>query len=50
MNITTIIFDFAGPKMSIRIALANLPSEAYPIIGKDINDVMQEYYDEWNKK
>ncbi len=41
---------FAGPKSSIRLALANLPSEDYPVIGKNIKDVMQEYYDEWNKK
>lgn len=40
---------FAGPKSSIRIALANLPNEAYPIIGKNINDVMQKYYDDWKK-
>ena len=40
---------FAGPKASIRLALANLPSEAYPIIGKNIKDVMQEYYDDWSK-
>ncbi|MBD3232063.1 bifunctional aspartate transaminase/aspartate 4-decarboxylase [Candidatus Dependentiae bacterium] len=40
---------FAGPKSSIRIALANLESEAYPVIGKNIKDVMQEYYDGWKK-
>ena len=40
---------FAGPKSSIRISLANLPNEAYSIIGKNINDVMQEYYDNWSK-
>ncbi|MBD3273261.1 bifunctional aspartate transaminase/aspartate 4-decarboxylase [Candidatus Dependentiae bacterium] len=40
---------FAGPKSSIRIALANLSNDAYPIIGKNINDVMQEYYNNWKK-
>ena len=40
---------FAGPKSSIRIALANLDTKTYSVIGKNIKDVMQEYYDEWNK-
>ncbi|MFC1894608.1 bifunctional aspartate transaminase/aspartate 4-decarboxylase [Candidatus Dependentiae bacterium] len=40
---------FAGPKSSIRIALANLEDEAYPEIGKNIKDLMQEYYDAWKQ-
>lgn len=40
---------FEGPESSIRIAIANLPCEAYPVIGKNITEVMQEYYDNWKK-
>ncbi|MFH1643910.1 MAG: bifunctional aspartate transaminase/aspartate 4-decarboxylase [bacterium] len=40
---------FAGPKWSIRIALANLPDKAYPTIGKNIKTIMDQYYKEWKK-
>ena len=40
---------FAGPKWSIRIALANLSDKAYPIIGKNIKAIMDQYYKEWKK-
>ena len=40
---------FAGPKWSIRLALANLSDKAYPIIGKNIKAIMDQYYKEWKK-
>jgi len=41
---------FAGPKWSIRISLANLNLEDYKSIGKNIIDLLSEYYENWKKK
>lgn len=38
---------FAGPQWSLRVSLANLKDEDYPTIGKNIGEVMQEYYQAW---
>ena len=40
---------FSGPKWSIRVSLANLNDEDYIDIGKDIKEVLEEFYDEWKK-
>ena len=41
---------FAGPKWSLRVSLANLETEDYIYVGKNISKVMQEYYEEFIKK
>ena len=41
---------FAGPKWSIRISLANLNLDDYKAIGKNIRELLHEYYEEWSKK
>ncbi|NSL85642.1 aspartate 4-decarboxylase [Chitinophaga sp. Mgbs1] len=41
---------FDGPEWSIRVSLANLPTEAYPVIGKHITELMQEYVRAWKSK
>lgn len=38
---------FAGPKWSIRISLANLCDESYSIIGKNVSEVMELFYQNW---
>lgn len=38
---------FAGPKWSVRVSLANLPDDNYPIIGKNISDILEDYYKRW---
>jgi aspartate 4-decarboxylase len=38
---------FDGPEWSIRVSLANLDDDAYPMIGKAIDQMGQEYVDEW---
>lgn len=38
---------FDGPEWSIRVSLANLNDEAYPVIGKAINQMTDEYVKEW---
>jgi len=40
---------FAGPDWSLRVSLANLNDDDYTVVGKNISDVMEEYYREWNK-
>ena len=40
---------FEGPRWSLRVSLANLADDAYIAVGKNISDVMKEYYEEWNK-
>lgn len=38
---------FKGPDWSIRISLANLPDEAYIMIGKAINEIFMSYVTHW---
>lgn len=38
---------FGGPEWSIRISLANLPTETYTKIGKAIRDIFNDYVKEW---
>jgi len=40
---------FRGPKWSLRVSLANLDDDAYTTIGRNINDVMKEYYEVFAK-
>jgi aspartate 4-decarboxylase len=40
---------FHGPKWSLRVSLANLDDDAYIEIGKNIGDVLHEYYEEWER-
>ncbi|MBE6022391.1 MAG: aspartate 4-decarboxylase [Cellulosilyticum sp.] len=40
---------FKGPDWSIRVSLANLPDEAYEMIGKAINSIFQSYVESWKK-
>jgi aspartate 4-decarboxylase len=41
---------FAGPKWSLRVALANVKSEDCAKVGENIVSVMDSYYKEWQKK
>nr|WP_295863638.1 aspartate 4-decarboxylase [uncultured Chitinophaga sp.] len=38
---------FDGPEWSVRVSLANLPTEAYSVIGKHITEIMREYAGVW---
>lgn len=38
---------FAGPEWSIRVSLANLPTDSYLILGKNIRKVLMEYVTTW---
>ncbi|SKA36817.1 aspartate 4-decarboxylase [Chitinophaga eiseniae] len=38
---------FDGPEWSVRVSLANLPTEAYSVIGKRITEIMREYAGVW---
>lgn len=38
---------FAGPDWSIRASLANLDHDAYIVIGKAINSILQSYHDQY---
>jgi len=38
---------FAAPDWSIRVSLANLPDDTYPLIGKYITTLLKEYVKEW---
>ncbi|PWI56793.1 aspartate 4-decarboxylase [Sulfoacidibacillus thermotolerans] len=38
---------FHGPNWSIRVSLANLPDDAYAIIGKELHHVLEEYVVVW---
>jgi len=40
---------FAGPKWSIRVSLANLNDEDYIVIGKNIKEVLDSYYQNFKK-
>lgn len=40
---------FAGPEWSIRVSLANLPTESYSIIGKNIRKILMEYVEAWQQ-
>jgi aspartate 4-decarboxylase len=39
---------FGGPEWSIRVSLANLPTESYLILGKSIRTIILEYVASWN--
>jgi len=39
---------FDAPNMSVRVSLANLPTEAYAEIGKGISSLLAEYYERWS--
>jgi aspartate 4-decarboxylase len=41
---------FAGPKWSLRVSLANLNDEDYIVIGKNIKELLNEYYEDWKAK
>ncbi len=40
---------FAGPEWSIRVSLANLPTESYSVIGKNIRKILMEYVEAWQQ-
>jgi aspartate 4-decarboxylase len=40
---------FDAPNMSVRVSLANLPTEAYGNIGKGIADLLDEYHKRWKQ-
>ncbi len=40
---------FDAPNMSVRVSLANLPTEAYGEIGKGISDLLADYYKRWTE-
>lgn len=39
---------FAGPKWSLRVSLANLPTEDYMNVGKNISEVLDYYHGLWS--
>lgn len=41
---------FDGPEWSIRVSLANLPTETYQVIGRAITKIMKEYASAWKGK
>ena len=41
---------FAGPKWSIRVSIANLNDDDYTSIGKNIREVMDDFFQSWEKK
>ncbi|MFT3822625.1 MAG: aspartate 4-decarboxylase [Chitinophagaceae bacterium] len=41
---------FDGPEWSIRVSLANLPTESYSVIGKNIRKLFIEYANQWKKR
>jgi len=38
---------FAGPKLSLRVSLANLNDRDYVFVGKNIAEILKKYYVEW---
>ncbi len=40
---------FAGPFWGIRVSIANLDTEKYPLIGQNIKNLMMFYYQEYKK-
>lgn len=38
---------FAGPEWSIRVSLANLPTDSYLVLGKNVRKVLMEYVTSW---
>ena len=38
---------FDAPNMSVRVSLANLDDDAYKVIGKEISNLLAEYYHVW---
>jgi aspartate 4-decarboxylase len=41
---------FGGPEWSVRVSLANLPEETYPMIGQYLRETAEAYVKEWNQK
>jgi len=41
---------FDAPNMSVRVSLANLPDQSYPVIGKAISELLAKYHDRWAAK
>jgi len=41
---------FAGPKWSIRVSIANLNDDDYTSIGKNIREVMDDFFQSWKEK
>jgi aspartate 4-decarboxylase len=41
---------FDAPNMSVRVSLANLDDEDYIKIGKDISELLEEYYQAWQSE
>ncbi|MBT3581851.1 aspartate 4-decarboxylase, partial [bacterium] len=41
---------FKGPDWSIRVSLANLNDDDYTVIGQSIREVMDSFYQAWQKK
>ncbi len=39
---------FDAPRMSVRVSLANLPDEAYELIGRAIAGLLADYHAEWH--
>jgi aspartate 4-decarboxylase len=40
---------FAGPFWAVRVSIANLPTEKYESIGKNLNNLMMFYYQQYKK-
>ncbi|MGL5112136.1 MAG: bifunctional aspartate transaminase/aspartate 4-decarboxylase, partial [Flavobacterium sp.] len=40
---------FGGPEWSIRVSLANLPTESYLVLGKSVREILLEYVDAWQE-
>ncbi|NGX31530.1 MAG: Bifunctional aspartate aminotransferase and L-aspartate beta-decarboxylase [Chlamydiae bacterium] len=40
---------FHGPDWSLRVSLANLHDNDYKAVGKNLNDMLKIYYNEWKK-
>jgi len=41
---------FDAPNMSVRVSLANLPSDAYKRIGEQVFELLREYHEKWCRK
>jgi aspartate 4-decarboxylase len=41
---------FHGPESSLRVSLANMDDEAYIEVGKNIKNLIHEYYEAWKQK
>ncbi|SEW54004.1 aspartate 4-decarboxylase [Chitinophaga arvensicola] len=41
---------FGGPEWSVRVSLANLPTDAYTLIGENLTEIMHEYVDAYKEE